>query len=192
MQTHETDNEQNLSRRREEISGAVRAALFVALITVGSYIVIPLPFSPVPIALQSGFVILAGLLLSARWAVGSVALYLLLGALGLPLFAGGTGGVGHLLGPTGGYLFGYLPAVLATSLLKGDSLLRRLIAGATGSLVIYALGVPWLAFVQGLSPGQAVSFGMLPFLPGDALKAIAAALLAGSAGSLLKTPRSHD
>ena len=191
MDLRETDNDQDLSRRREEIAGAVRASLFVALITVGSYIVIPLPFSPVPIALQSGFVILAGLLLTGRWAVGSVAVYLLLGALGLPLFAGGTGGLGHLLGPTGGYLLGYLPAVMVTSLIAGDSLLRRVLAGTTGSLVVYCVGVPWLALVQGLTPAQAVSFGMLPFLPGDALKVIAAALLAGSARSLLQSRRTH-
>lgn len=191
MDLRETDNDQDLSRRREEIAGAVRASLFVALITVGSYIVIPLPFSPVPIALQSGFVILAGLLLTGRWAVGSVAVYLLLGALGLPLFAGGTGGMGHLLGPTGGYLLGYLPAVMVTALITGDSLLRRVLAGTTGSLVVYCVGVPWLALVQGLTPAQAVSFGMLPFLPGDALKVIAAALLAGSARSLLQSRRTH-
>jgi biotin transport system substrate-specific component len=190
MEQDSSEQELSLFRRRREISGAVRAALFIALITIGSYIVIPLPFSPVPIALQSGFVLLAGLILPGRWAVGCVAAYLLLGGLGLPLFAGGTGGVGHLLGPTGGYLIGYLPAVAMTALLTGDSLWRRLLGAAVGSLVIYAVGVPWLALVQGLTPGQALGLGMVPFLAGDALKVVAAALLAESLGSLLYRRRS--
>lgn len=186
-------NEQNdrfLARRRQELSGAVRAALFVALITVGSYIVIPLPFSPVPIALQSGFVLLAGLLLPLPWALGSVIVYLFLGALGLPLFAGGTGGIGHILGPTGGYLLGYIPAVAVTSLLAGESAWRNGISAAVGTLVIYALGVPWLAVLHRLSPLQAVSLGMIPFLLGDALKVVATALLAESARSLLLRAKS--
>lgn len=191
MSSNGEQNDQYLAKRREELSGAVRAALFVALITLGSYIVIPLPFSPVPIALQSGFVILAGLLLPLRWAVASVGGYLLLGALGLPLFAGGTGGLGHILGPTGGYLLGYLPAVAITAVLAGDSPWRNGLAGAVGSLLIYALGVPWLGVVQGLSPLQAVSLGMLPFLIGDALKVVAAALLAQGAASLLNRRPHH-
>jgi biotin transport system substrate-specific component len=190
MSSNGEQNDQYLANRREELSGAVRAALFVALITLGSYIVIPLPFSPVPIALQSGFVILAGLLLPLRWAVASVGGYLLLGAVGLPLFAGGTGGLGHVLGPTGGYLLGYLPAVAITAVLAGDSPWRNGLAGAVGSLVVYAVGVPWLGVVQGLSVLQAVSLGMLPFLIGDALKVVAAALLAQGAASLLhRRPR---
>lgn len=191
METDQNRDNHALLRRREEISGAVRGALFVALITVGSYIVIPLPFSPVPIALQSGFVLLAGLMLPARWAVGSVLLYLFLGGVGLPLFAGGSGGLGHLVGPTGGYLLGYVPAVAATALIAADSLWPRIVAATVGSLLIYAVGVPWLAIVQGLSPVQAISLGMVPFLPGDALKVVAAALLAKSATTLLSPGRTH-
>lgn len=191
MSDSSDQNDRILAQRREELFGAVRAALFVALLTLGSYIVIPLPFSPVPIALQSGFVLLAGLLLPLRWALGSVGAYLLFGALGLPLFAGGSGGLGHIIGPTGGYLLGYLPAVAVTALLSADSLWRNALAAAFGSLVIYALGVPWLAVVQGLSPVQAVSLGMLPFLIGDTLKVVAAALLARSARSLLHRRNTH-
>ncbi|MFP4300422.1 MAG: biotin transporter BioY [Spirochaetaceae bacterium] len=191
MSSNSERNDKFLAERRTELAGAVRAALFVALITLGSYVLIPLPFSPVPIALQSGFVILAGLLLPVRWAVTSVGAYLLLGAVGLPIFSAGTGGLGHILGPTGGYLLGYLPAVMVTAILSGDSLRRNGFAGMIGSLLIYALGVPWLATVQGLSTLQAVSLGMLPFLPGDALKLVAATLLARSTRSLLERPASN-
>lgn len=178
-----------LPAERSYISGAVTAALFIGLITVGSYVVIPLPFSPVPIALQSGFVILTGLLLAPRWAAATVATYLIIGALGLPVFAGGTGGLGHLIGPTGGYLVGYLPAALITSLLRrNDSFFRLGLAAIAGSVVIYICGVPWLAQVQSISLEQALSVGMIPFLPGDAIKAVAAVLVARHAKGLLPSP----
>lgn len=168
----EADTQFEAAADRDRLAGAVRAALFVALITVGSYVVIPLPFSPVPVALQSGFVLLAAISLTPKWALTSVASYLLLGALGLPLFAGGTGGLGHLLGPTGGYLIAYLPAAAVTSLIAGRSLWSKGSATILGTVVIYAVGVPWLALVQNLSAPQAISLGMLPFLPGDILKIV--------------------
>ncbi|MFW6214646.1 MAG: biotin transporter BioY [Alkalispirochaetaceae bacterium] len=168
----------SLSQQRDLIAGSVRAALFAALITVGSYIVIPLPFSPVPIAMQSGFVLLAGVILSPRSAIASVATYLFLGALGLPLFAGGTGGLGHILGPTGGYLVGYLPAVALTSMLSGNSLGRYILAATVGTAVIYLCGVSRLGVTQGMSAAEAVSLGMIPFLLGDAIKIAAVSAVA--------------
>src|SRR6056297_2752500 len=79
-------------------------ALLVALISAGAFISVPIPGSPVPIVLQNMFVILAGLVLPAGWAALTVGVYLLLGAVGLPVFAGATGGLAHLAGPTGGFL----------------------------------------------------------------------------------------
>lgn len=188
MEDSRTNDE---SREHDRVAGAVRAALFVALITVGSYLVIPLPFSPVPVALQSGFVLLAGVALAPTWAFTAVGSYLLLGALGLPLFAGGTGGLGHILGPTGGYLLGYLPAAVVTSFLAGRSLWSKGSATIIGTAVIYAAGVPWLGMVQGLSPAQAVSLGMLPFLPGDILKVIVVTAVGETAHSLMPRNVSH-
>lgn len=181
-------DDQTISRQRELISASVRAALFVALITVGSYIVIPLPFSPVPIALQSGFVLLAGVMLAPTWAIASVGTYLLIGALGLPVFAGGTGGLGHLIGPTGGYLLGYLAAAALTSLLTGDSLWKVAVATIAGTAVIYLFGVSWLALTQGLSAGEAIALGMVPFLPGDVLKIVAVAAVARTADTIISRP----
>ncbi|MDQ1330177.1 MAG: biotin transport system substrate-specific component, partial [Thermodesulfobacteriota bacterium] len=85
------------------------ASLLAALTAVGAYIAIPV--GPVPIVLQSLFILLAGLLLGSTWGVAGVGIYLLAGAFGLPVFAGGAGGIGRFLGPTGGYLLGFLPAV---------------------------------------------------------------------------------
>mgnify|MGYP000970339622 CR=1 FL=1 len=154
----------------------VVAALMAALIAVGAYLVIPI--GPVPIALQSLFVMLSGLLLAPRWALGAVGVYLLAGALGLPVFAGATGGIGRFFGPTGGYLVGYLPAVLVVSWT-----VRRRRAGpalmvaalVAGTAIVYLFGVAWLKTVTALPWSKALALGMLPFLPGDAVK-IAAAL----------------
>ena len=92
------------------------ASLFAALTAVGAYIAIPI--GPVPIVLQNFFVYLTGLLLGSKWGATSVAVYLLAGICGLPVFAGGRGGIGHIIGPTGGYLIGFLPAVFVIGFIK--------------------------------------------------------------------------
>jgi biotin transport system substrate-specific component len=87
----------------------VYASLMAALVAAGAYLAIPI--GPVPIVLQNLFVFLSGLLLGPRWGAASIGVYLLAGSLGLPVFAGGVGGIGRFVGPTGGYLLGFLPAV---------------------------------------------------------------------------------
>ena len=160
----------------KQLKMTVYAALFAALTAAGAYMAIPL--GPVPIVLQNLFIFLAGLLLGRRWGLTCVAIYLLAGILGLPVFAGGTGGIGRLIGPTGGYLVGYLPAVYVIGLISEKAPRRPFIqvtAMGCGTLLIYACGVSWLAHQAGMSPATALAAGMVPFLPGDALK-IAAAL----------------
>jgi biotin transport system substrate-specific component len=153
----------------------VYASLFAALTAAGAFLAIPV--GPVPIALQNLFVFLAGLLLGARWGVWSVAIYLLTGAMGLPIFAGGTGGIAKFAGPTGGYLIGYLPAVFVIGVLT-EKLPKKpvftILALAAGALIVYACGVPWLKAVTGMAWPKALSAGLYPFLPGDALKIVAA------------------
>ena len=164
--------------RRDTLRMSVFASLMAALTAAGAYLAIPI--GPVPIVLQNLFVMLAGLLLGVRWGLASVLLYLLLGAVGLPVFAGGAGGAAHFLGPTGGYLLGYIPAVAiigAISHVRTPSFLTDLVAAVIGSMVVYVCGVPWLKVVLDMSVGKAFAVGMIPFLPGDALK-IAVALLA--------------
>ena len=157
----------------------VYSALFVALISVGAFISIPI--GPVPIVLQNMFVLLAGLILGPVWGLGCVGIYLLMGLAGLPVFAGGTSGIGKLFGPTGGYLISYLPAVFITATLSRGmkkSLAGDLLAMTMGSLIIYIVGVPWLKIVLSLSWEKALGAGMVPFLIGDALKVVAGAVLA--------------
>ena len=163
------------------------ASLLAALIAVGAYISIPV--GPVPIVLQNLFVYLTGLLLGCRWGVMGVAAYLLAGAVGLPVFAGGKGGIGHLAGPTGGYLLGFLPAVAIIGLVTektGGKILFGIGALVAATAVIYACGVTWLSIVTGMTVVQSLVVGMVPFLPGDAVKIIAALYITRSLRPMIK------
>lgn len=179
------------TRTNTALAESIQAALFTGLVTVGAYIALPLPVSPVPIVLQNFFVLLAGLLLPFRRALAAVGLYLALGAIGLPVFSAARGGLAHFAGPTGGYLLGYLPAVAICAILSGHersraAALRDLAAALAASVVVYAVGTPWLARVMGMSPSAALAAGVLPFLPGDALKVAAAVAVAQTARPLLR------
>src|SRR3989339_593879 len=124
-----------------ELRMTVYASLLAAMTAAGAYVAIPI--GPVPIVLQNFFVFLTGLLLGSRWGAAGVAVYLLAGACGLPVFAGGTGGIGRLLGPTGGYLLGYLAAAYVIGLITEKAKRHWLVdvaAMIAGTLVIYAAG----------------------------------------------------
>jgi len=164
-------------------------ALFAALISVSSYLSIPLPFSPVPLTLQTFVIMLTGLILLPMDAAASVGVFLLLGAVGLPVFSNGTSGIGVLFGATGGYLFGFLAGAVVISLLKGKEIsLVRMIAATTvgGVIVVYLIGVPWLANFTGMDLKTAFTVGALPFLIGDAIKVSVAATAAVTLRKQLK------
>lgn len=159
----------------QQLKRMVYAALMAALTAAGACIAIPV--GPVPIVLQNLFIMLAGLLLGGRWGLISVAVYLLAGAVGLPVFAGGTGGVGKFVGPTGGYLLGFAAAAYLIGIISKSGRGRvaiDVIAMVAGTLIIYAFGVSWLKVVTGMSFSKALTVGMLPFLIGDAIKIAAA------------------
>ncbi|HHY31773.1 MAG TPA: biotin transporter BioY [Firmicutes bacterium] len=174
--------------RRNDIYSLTRIALFAALTSVLAFVSIPLPFSPVPVTAQSFGPMLAGLLLRPREAMLSQLLYVLIGAAGLPVFAGGASGFAVLAGATGGYLSGFVVGAGVTSILallpQRHATPRRLgpawlvlacLAG--GVVVVYGLGVSQLALVTGLTPTKAIVAGALPFIPGDVLKACIAGLV---------------
>ena len=172
---------------KTELKMTVYTSLFVALIAIGAFIAIPI--GPVPIVLQNMFVLLSAIILGPRWGLACIGIYLLIGLAGLPVFAGGTSGVGKLFGPTGGYLLGYLPAVFVTASISkalGKKISYDIIAMVIGSLIIYAAGVPWLKIVTSMTYTKALAVGMYPFLIGDVLKIIAAAFIAKSIRPVIK------
>ncbi len=159
------------------------AALLAALLAASAWIAIPV--QPVPITLQVFFVVLAALLLSPGWAFGALLVYLGLGAIGVPVFSGGRGGIGVLAGPTGGYLFGFLIAVgFASSLrivLEETPVPQTVIDAFTALLAvvtIYLVGTVQLAMVLNLTPSQAAVAGVAPFIIPDLAKAVAAVVVA--------------
>ncbi|MDR1390687.1 MAG: biotin transporter BioY [Treponema sp.] len=163
-------------------------ALFGGLIAAGAFISIPLPVSPVPLVLQNFFAVLAGLVLGPVSGAGAVALYLLAGALGFPVFAGAAGGIAHFAGPTGGFLFGYLLAASAGGCIAGKpkkttARWKLVLAASAAFAVVYVPGVLWLFRITA-SFKAAFFAGCLPFLPGDAVKAALAVYVSGKMRTL--------
>jgi biotin transport system substrate-specific component len=152
-------------------------ALFVAAL---AQIEIPLPFTPVPITGQTLGVLLAGAALGSTRGPASLLSYLVFGTIGLPFFAGGAHGLNILIGATGGYLIGFVIAAYVIGLLAERGLERNLRTSITpfliGTVIIYTCGVAWLTVVLG-SFSEALEGGFIPFLIGDAIKLIAAALV---------------
>ncbi|GAB4549318.1 MAG: biotin transporter BioY [Anaerolineales bacterium] len=159
-------------------------SLFVAAL---AQIKIPLPFTPVPITAQTFGVLLVGAAFGSKRGAAALALYLAEGALGLPFFAGGAHGVSVLIGATGGYLIGFVLAAYATGKLAERGLERRVSTSVlpflVGAALIYLCGILWLALTLG-SLNKAIELGLLPFLLGDAVKLIAAALALPAAWKL--------
>ena len=161
---------------RERTAVIAYSATFIALITVGGWVSIP--FFPVPLTLQTLFVLLGGALLK-RYSVVPVLLYVLLGLLNLPVFHNGLAGIGILLGPTGGYILGFIPAALITGLAyERSSDVVRILGLVSGSVIILLSGMTYLSLSTGMPLVAAFIGGMLIFIPGDLLKACAAYTMA--------------
>ncbi|HHV62693.1 MAG TPA: biotin transporter BioY [Firmicutes bacterium] len=163
----------------------ILAGLFGALTAVGAVVTIPLPWTPVPFSLQVLFVLLSGIVLGGKLGAMSQAIYIILGVIGLPVFSGGHAGPGVLVGPTGGYLLGFVVAPLVVSMVAGRgrregtwSGLKDFAGTLLGVVVIYIFGASQLALVANLTPSRAISLGVLPFIAGDVVKAFLATWLA--------------
>ena len=150
---------------------ALGIAIGALVVAVAAQAAVPVPFSPVPMTLQPLAVLAVGGLLGAAGGAAALAAYLALGMLGLPVFAGGSGGIMHLLGPTGGYLLAFPAAAALAGALAGrrTGVLRVLLACAAGMVLIHAGGVSQLALLGG-NPAAALRVGFVPFLTGDLLK----------------------
>ncbi|MFO7892374.1 MAG: biotin transporter BioY [Longimicrobiales bacterium] len=162
----------------------IAVTAFAIATALGAQVFVPLPFTPVPMTLQTAFVVLAGALLGPRLGAASQLAYLAMGVAGLPVFAGGGLGLAHLVGPTGGYLLAfpvtaYVAGLVARPSGRKDVVeLVRLFAGLfIASLVILAGGAAWLAAVTGDVSG-ALTLAVVPFLIGDVVKVGLVALIA--------------
>ena len=157
----------------------VAVAITVLLMTLGAYAEVPLPGGLVPVTLQSMIVILSGVMLGPTLGAAAMISYVAIGAAGVPVFAGGGAGLGHVFGPTGGFLMSFPAAAAAAGLIagparRGTTGALRLVAGlAAGSLVVFAGGVPYLAFYVG-SVERAIALGFAPFVLGSVLKLVGA------------------
>lgn len=164
----------------------VLSAMFAALTVIGGLLAVPI--GAVPITFQVLFCLLSGALLGARYGALAQLVYVLLGAIGLPVFAGGKGGLGVLAGPTGGYLFGFILAAFIIGKLtekREPELVGTVIAMLVGLVIIYIIGTTQLAFVLKFTPEKAIAVGVAPFIALDLMKlAIAAAVAVGSKKAL--------
>lgn len=159
-----------------------KMALMVAMNCVSAYIIIPLPFSLSPLALQTLIVNLTGYVLNAKQAFMTMLVYLLVGLAGVPVFTGGSAGPGKLFGPTGGYIIGFLFTAVFLAYFKGEkyNFKRYALLGCViGIPLIYVFGVVQLKLITGMGWDKAILTGALPFIPLDIVKCLAAAVIAG-------------
>jgi biotin transport system substrate-specific component len=159
----------------QKLALIVGASLFVALCARLS---LPLPFTPVPLTLANLGVLIVGLTLGSRAGFAALALYLAEGAMGLPVFSVGAGGIAQLLGPTGGYLMAYPVAAFLAGFIaeRGTkNFVRFAVAALAAEIVIFAGGLSWLALVAQTGVSQTARFGLYPFVFAEVMKVMSAA-----------------
>jgi len=170
--------EKSIPQKTRDIAIVISASWLLAISAQFSF---NLPFSPVPVTGQTLAVLLIGSLLGKNRGAAAVGLYLLQGAVGLPVFAGGKSGFITLVGPTGGYLIGFIAAAyimgILTELRHDKSLIYTGFSMLTGSLVIYIFGLFWL--VQFVGETSALQLGLFPFLIGDFVKILSGVIVLG-------------
>jgi biotin transport system substrate-specific component len=167
------------------IADAVLIMAGAGLVALSAQISIPLPFTPVPITGQTFAVVLVGASLGAVRGTGSLTLYVLVGLAGAPVYADGDHGLAALTSASGGYIAGFVVAAALTGFLAERRWDRRfapaVAAMLTGNVVIYLVGLPWLAVVLDTSLEKTLELGLYPFVPGDVFKLyVAASLLPGA------------
>jgi biotin transport system substrate-specific component len=179
---------------RRALAEVVLVAAGAALVALAARLTIPLPFTPVPLTGQTFAVLLVGAALGSARGAASMATYLAAGAAGLPIFSGGGCCVPWLLGPTAGYLWSYPAAAWVTGRLAERGWDRRFgtaaLAMLAGTAVIYACGVTWLSTFVGWE--RTLTAGLLPFLPGDAVKLVLAATLLPGAWRIIAAVRGPE
>lgn len=171
---------------KSNIRHTIISAVFTALIAASAFFTIPV--GPVPIVLTTTFIVLSGMLCGPWISATSVLTYLTLGAIGLPVFAGGTAGLAKFFGPTGGYLVGYLLAAFVAGFLfnpsknrsKQSKAILAVFAALIAGAVMYVPGLLWLKSSLSMDWSATLQAGLIPFIPGYFIKSAAAAALAYS------------
>lgn len=168
--------ERNVRGRGGVYPLAVTAVMTAVLCVLAPF---ALPIGPVPISLTNLILYLSIYILGWRRTTMSYVVYLLIGAVGVPVFSGWTGGLGKIMGPTGGYLAGFLPMVVIAGVAIALSQRRWVqFAGmALGTGVCYVLGTAWFCYVMGASVASALGLCVIPFLPGDVVKILVAMVM---------------
>lgn len=169
----------------------ILVSLFAALTAAGAFVSIPIGL--VPISLQNLFTLLSGMVLGSKLGTLSQLIYILLGVVGLPVFSGFRGGLGVLLGPTGGFLTGFAISTYVVGKLiekiEDDRIWSYFVIGLLGIIIIYTCGVVQLMIITEIGVKEAVLLGIFPFLPGDFLKLISASFLAIRIKSVVSLPQ---
>lgn len=168
----------------ELVGNLVRAALFASVMGAFAYVSFPYPLSPAPVTLQVLGVFLAGIMLGAVWGSAAMLLYLIAGAMGAPVFAAGSAGLGVIFGQTGGFLLAFPVAAAVIGILAHGGIpvadfreihVARLVGAMVGGVVvIYAMGVVGMMIVLALGPVESLLLGAVPFVPAEAAKLAAA------------------
>lgn len=160
-----------------------KISICVAVLCISSYFAFPVPFSPMLITAQTVMINLIALIFKPKYACIAVGVYILLGLCGLPVFSGGTGGIGRIIGPTGGFILAFIPMVLVISLLKGKkpNLIRYIVVTiGCGMLIAYLMGSIVMAISTNSTLGAALMMAVVPYIIGDVIKCILASILAVS------------
>ncbi len=169
------------------IRNITQIAILTAVLCVLSPLTVNIPVSPVPISFANFVIYIFAGLLGIKKSIFGVLIYLLLGMAGLPVFSKGSAGIGYIIGPTGGYLIGFLFCSLGTSLGSEigkkffNSQILRIIILVTGmvlgTIICYFIGTVWLSYLNKLDFDKALAAGVIPFIPGDIVKIIIAVIL---------------
>ncbi len=185
MSAQTQDKQKNSSKNA--VKDLVFTAMFAALIAVCS--ILSIPIGEVPITLQTFAVCLTAAMLGWKRGTLSVLIYVLLGAVGVPVFAGMTGGVGILAGPTGGYIIGFIPAAIIIGFVADKwerKALPLIVAMVLGVLVCYLIGTIWFMVVTGMGIGESLMLCVVPFLIPDGVKIALAMILSNRLSKVVK------
>lgn len=169
-----------------------KIAICIALLCVSAYISFPLPFTPAMVTAITIVINVIAFTLTPKEAFITVGIYLLMGIVGLPVFGGGASGISKILGPTGGYYFGFWIAPVVMSLVKGKgvSFKRYLVVTIfVGLTIIYGLGTVFMSYYQQVSIGAVIMSAIVPFIPGDLIKSVASVYISMALNRALPTLR---